>query len=94
VTVTENSRLRRRPDVYARDFDGETVLVDLVGGDYFGLDEIGGRAWSGFVAGKTPAEVAGELCRDYDVERQDVLRDLVELARSLVGKGLLSVEGE
>lgn len=94
MKVTENSKLRRPPDVYAREFDGETVLVDLVGGDYFGLDEVGGRAWSGFVAGKTPVELAHELCEDYRVEPEVVLKDLIDLAQSLVSKGLLAIEDE
>lgn len=89
--IGQNSRFVARADVFAREFDGETVLVDLAGGDYFGLDGIGGHAWRGFVAGRTPAELAEELCARYEVAKDDVLRDLVELAGSLVSRGLLSL---
>ena len=32
-------------DVVARDVGGEQVLLDLSSGQYFGLDNVGGRIW-------------------------------------------------
>lgn len=89
MAVTSGTRLRVPRDVFAREFDGETVIVDLVRGDYFGLDAIGGLAWRGFAAGNTPAEVAEQVHAEYDVSVPDALRDVVELADSLVRRGLL-----
>jgi hypothetical protein len=76
-------------DVHYRQFDDELVLLDLTGGHYFALNAVGARMWHSLVAGKSPAEVAGELTRDYEVELEQLTRDCVALADELVERGLL-----
>jgi hypothetical protein len=75
--------------VHTRAFDGELVVLDLDGGDYFGLDPLGSRLWRGLEQGSTPAEIATSLVGEYDVGYDRLLADLVTLADELVGRGLL-----
>ena len=84
-------RLRVAPNVFTREFDGEVVVVDLERGDYFGLDVVGARAWSGLAVGRTPREVARELCLEFDVEIDRLLADLVALTHELVTRKLMEV---
>ncbi len=89
MTIGPDQRFRSAADVHTRAFDGETVLVDLRGGDYFGLNELGARLWEGVVAGKTPREVAASLGGLFKVEPDQLLADLLALAHELVERGLL-----
>jgi hypothetical protein len=75
--------------VHFRKFDDELLLLDLEGGHYFALNAVGARMWLSFAAGKSPAEVVGELAPDYDVDPDILLRDCVRLADDLVERGLL-----
>ncbi|MEO8875000.1 MAG: PqqD family protein [Polyangiaceae bacterium] len=80
-------------DIHTRTFDGELVLLDLAGGDYYGVNEVGARLWAGFVAGKTAREVATEIRDEFDVSLEVLLDDLVDLTRDLLKRGLIrSVE--
>ncbi len=75
--------------VHSRQFDEELIILDLGAGAYFALDSIGTRAWEGLAGGRTVEEVAGELTREYDVEFDRALADLLKLAQDLVSRGIL-----
>jgi hypothetical protein len=79
--------------VSAREFDGEWIVLDLSGGNYFGLDELGGRIWEHLRAGKSPAEIAALLAPSYDVAETTVLDDVLRLVDELVERGLVRIRG-
>lgn len=90
MVVTAMTRVRAGPNVHAREFDGELILVDLQGGDYFGLDEIGGRVWRELADGRTPTEIAALLADEYDVTPSQLLADVVSLLTDLAERGLVA----
>jgi hypothetical protein len=63
MNATLESRYVVARDVLARKFHDETILLDLAGGEYFSVDEVGSRVWEGLGEGKTVAEVAAALAR-------------------------------
>ena len=79
------------PDqVLARQIGGETVMLDLAQGPYFGLDPVGARIWQLLADGKTLAEVCDAMMTEYDVTRDDIERDVARLAEELADRGLIS----
>ena len=76
-------------DVVAREVGGETVLLHLGSGTYFGLNEVGGRIWQLLDQGDT---TLGALCEaieaEFDAPRDVVEADLLALAAQLVDNGL------
>jgi hypothetical protein len=80
------------PQVVAREVGNETVILDLVSGNYFGLDPVGARMWQLMEAGKSLAAVCDALVAEYDVSREALQRDVLALAGDLVEKKLVSVE--
>ncbi len=93
MSIDTTTRMKSAKHVYARDFDGDLVLLDLAGGDYYGLDEIGARLWTGLMEGRTVADVAQRLTQEYDVEVARLEADLLELVRELAAKGLVEIVG-
>ena len=75
--------------VHARQFDEELVILDLARGEYFALDQIGARLWSGLEAGRPVAQIAREVAAEYDVSFDQALADLVALGDDLVARGLM-----
>ncbi len=78
-------------DVVAREVGGETMLLDLASGTYFGLDPIGGRLWQVLEQGGTLAQACDQIANDYDVARDVLETDMLALISQLVDKRLLVV---
>ena len=85
------ARFAVMPNVRACELEGELVLLDIVRGEYFGLDELGTRAWHRLEAGQTILEIAAALASNYEVELGTLTRDLVSLVRDLERAGLVAV---
>ncbi len=77
-------------DVVARELSGETVLLDLSSGMYFGLDTVGGRIWSLLShEPRTLHEVADTIEAEFDAPRDRIVADLLSLARDLRERELI-----
>ena len=82
--------LRHRPGVLFRDLAGEAVLLDPEAGTYFGLNEVGTRAWNLFNGGTaTLAAVHAALVEEYDAPPERIWDDLVALVRDLLAHRLV-----
>jgi hypothetical protein len=69
--------------VMARDVGGETVILNLESGVYFGLDAVGGRIWQLLSEGKTLGQICDVMLEEYDVTRHEIERDVQTLVESL-----------
>jgi hypothetical protein len=86
------ARFAVMPNVRACELDGELVLLDIVRGEYFGLDELGTRAWHHLQAGQTILEMARQLAPSYEVELGTLTRDLASFVRDLESAGLIGAK--
>jgi hypothetical protein len=72
--------------------DGESVLLNLESGEYFGLSEVGTRMWAVLVAEEGEVERAIEaLVGEYAAGEEEIRRDLAELIEELAGRKLLEI---
>jgi hypothetical protein len=81
--------LRCAEAVHARLFDEELVILDLAKGEYFALDEVGARLWSGLEAERSIEEIAQEIVIEFDVTLDRAIADLTALRDELVARGLM-----
>jgi hypothetical protein len=78
------------PFVIARELSGETVLLNLESGIYYGLDAVGTRVWQLLMQGRTIASVCETMIDEYDVA-PDVLRgDVARLVGELRERGIVT----
>lgn len=85
-----SDRVRIPQEVLARQVGGETVMLDLAKGAYFGLDPVGARMWQLLTEGKTLAEVCDAIVEEYDASHAAVERDLLALVDELMAQGLIA----
>lgn len=85
------TRVRPHPGVLFRDLDGEAVLLDAQRGTYFGLNEVGTRAWGLLAGGATLEQALAALLADFDAPRERVWPDLLALVQDLARHGLVDV---
>jgi hypothetical protein len=78
--------------VMARQVGDETVILDLAGGTYYGLDPVGARIWQLMGEGKPLGEICDTMLDEYDVSRDALQHDVLELAGKLLERKLISVE--
>ena len=79
------------PQVMARQVGEETVILDLPSGTYFGLDPIGARMWQLMGEGMTLGEICEAMLEEYDVSRDALEHDILELAEKLLAQKLVSL---
>jgi hypothetical protein len=85
-------RIAIPPEVMAREVGGETVILDLASGSYFGLNAVGTRIWQLVAAGLDTGQIVDTLLREYDAQRTAVEQDLDKLLDELVQRGLIRIE--
>ena len=85
-------RLTTSSDVVVRQVGGETVLLDIVSGTYFGLDPVGARVWQLIESGEcTLGDACDRIGTEYEVPRDVLEQDVFALAEKLVEHGLAVV---
>lgn len=78
-------------DVLIQEIDGESALLDLKSGRYFGLDEVGTRMWS-LLSGEETVQAAYErLLEEYEVDASTLKEELDALLGKLLDRGLIEV---
>ena len=74
-----------------RDLQGEAVILNLDSECYFGLDEVGTRMWAALTTSTDVGAAVEALLAEFEVEPDELRRDLAEFVDSLAQAGLVRV---
>ncbi len=91
MDLSPADRLTCPPEVLSRVLDGEAVLLHLGSGTYFGMNEVATRAWELIVSGTTFSALVTSLQSEFEVERDELERDMRGFLSSLIEKNLVMV---
>ena len=83
-------RFQISPDVLSQEVGGETVLLDLAGETYFGLNEVGTRVWQMLKQDHGFANMLDVLEGEFEVSRERLEADLRDLMAQLVDAGIVT----
>ena len=72
--------------------DGESVILDLEEGIYYGLDEVGTRIWELLQEPTEVLDVIDTLTKEYDVTRDKCTSDTLHLLEDLQEHNLIDVQ--
>ena len=78
-------------ELLSGEFDADAVILDLRSGVYYGLDGVGARIWQLLQRPTSLASLRDLLLAEYQVEARRCERDLRELLRHLLQRGLIRV---
>ena len=87
-----DTRPRRREGLLSQRAEDSRVLLDPQDGQYYALDEVGGRIWDLCDGTRDLAAVVEELCREYDTPAEEVEPDVLAFVAELAEGHLLLVE--
>jgi Coenzyme PQQ synthesis protein D (PqqD) len=79
-------------DVLFRDLGDEAVILELAGGQYYGLDEVGTRMWMQLRDHGEVEAACRALLREYQVDESDLRRDLRDFVDQLASRRLLVLD--
>lgn len=90
-TMDAQQKFTPAPDVVAREVGGETILLDLGTGIYFGLNEVGGKVWQLLDSGQDSlAGICDAIEQAFDAPRGEIERDVAALLNDLAQRGLVT----
>lgn len=76
--------------VVFRDLSGETVLLNLDSGIYYGLDTVGTRIWQLLAESLPLATVCTTIQQEYAVQPDMIERDVLKLVGDLCDRQLVT----
>jgi hypothetical protein len=74
---------KRREGIAAQIVDGEAVLLDIEGGEYFALNSVGSRIWELSDGTRSTAEIVSVICDEFDVAEDVAAADAGEILDEL-----------
>jgi hypothetical protein len=80
-------------EIVASDIDGETVMMSVENGEYYGLDNIGSRIWELIQKPIKVSDLIDTLLERFDVDRETCEKDVLTFLNELNDDKILEVEG-
>ena len=88
----ERRRLSISPDAVSRRLADEVVVVDLKSNRIFSLNPTGARYWELLESGAKREQIESKLAEEFDVESDQLRREIDELETKLLEEGLVHAE--
>ncbi len=93
MQISFSMRVSVPADVLVQELQGESVLLNVESGRYFGLDEVGTRMWAALANAESLQAAYDALLAEYDVDAEQLERDFRGLVEKLLERGLVKVPG-
>ena len=91
TTLSPESRIALSKDQASCDLAGETAVVHLKSGVYYGLDPVGTHVWKLLHEPVTFGGLCESLMRDYDVDEARLDADMRAFVSELADHGLVDI---
>ena len=78
--------------VFIQEIDDEVILLDTTTQEYFSLNEVGKNIIDLISENLTKDEIVEELSNIYEVDRIQIEKDLINFAKLLEEKGLITID--
>ena len=89
--LSRSSTIVVSKDVVSCDLGGETAMLDMKEGVYYGLNEMGTIIWDYIQKPVTLQEIVDNILEEYEVDEETCFADLVELIDQMVENKLIEI---
>jgi hypothetical protein len=94
MTLSPASIVVVSKDQMASEIAGETVILGLTAGRYYGLDAVGARVWQLIQTPIAVADVERTIVSEYQVDPERCQTDLLQLLGQMITAGLVEVRSD
>ena len=81
----------RNPDLISTEMDGDTVMMSIERGEYFGLGGVGSRAWDLLAQPTCVDTMAQTICNEFEVDLTTATADMQKFVQDLLNHGLVAL---
>jgi len=82
-TIVRNSELS------FTEIDGETVVMNVETGNYYGIDEVGSRIWELLKEPLSIKDLCASLTEEYEADLETIQGDLLPYLQELITENLI-----
>ncbi len=90
--ITTDTVISQIEEIVDSDIDGETVMMSIENGEYYGLDDIGSRIWELIEHPVKVSDLIDTLLERFDVDRETCEIDVLKFLNELNEDRILEVE--
>lgn len=90
--LTKDSIIKQTGDVVASEIDGETVMMSIENGEYYGLDGIGSHIWELIRKRIKVSDLIDCLMKKYEVDFDTCEKDVMAFLNELNQDNILVVK--
>lgn len=91
MAVSLETRIRIPDEVIFRELDGESVVLNIESGIYFGLDSVGTQLWQWLAESGSLQAVRARMLETFDAPAEQLDADLIAFVDALTSKQLLAI---
>ena len=88
------STIRQADNLVSCDLEGETALMSLETGEYYGLDPVGSRIWALIAQDRLVSELCALLLEEFEVSPAQLEHHVLIFLNNLAQKNLVTVVDE
>lgn len=90
-SITDDTRISQIEGLDTTDLDGEKVMMDLIRGAYFMLNDVGTKIWDMIKEVVSIREIVDSLLDEYDVEEEECKNEVIEFIQQLEQFNLINI---
>jgi len=91
--ITTATTISQIEEIVAGDIDGETVMMSIQNGEYYGLDDTGNSIWGLIKKPVRVSDLIDTLLERFHVDRETCEKDVLKFLNELNEDKILEVEG-
>jgi len=91
MNITLDTIVKRNPEMISSDMDGETVMMSMENGEYYGLDPVGSRIWSILENEMKVEDIIMQLLDEFEVEKERCEKETLDFLNELHERNLLNL---
>lgn len=80
------------PEQVSSDLAGESVILNLKTGMYFGLNEVGASVWNLLQQPRSVTDICTQILDEYEVDSEQCERDVLTLLNELIESDLIEIK--
>lgn len=89
--MNSQTRIKRTNKALASEIDDEVVMFDADAGKYYGLNSVAAAVWNMLEEPASIEEICDQLTREYDVEKETCMDEVLGFLPELQKKGLIEI---
>ncbi len=91
TTIAPDSQFVRNPDLIATDMDGDTVMMSIERGEYYGVSGVGTRIWELLGEPVTISNIVTTICAEFEINEATCQEDAERFISELMDNGIVLV---